>query len=154
MPVKHVYDLSENDLKEFPVWYFPMDSTVDDELIVREVPIGEACDTNLQIIVRTKFRSNGGAEFLGYIYWGHPEQVWFLKPVMFAHDVNVTFWNGPIKPSTDYLQRVNKAVPDLFPVSFRSEGVMGLDPLQGLLHGIYFKNGSEVSRHNMSLVDL
>lgn len=142
---KQVYDLTRADLERFPVWYFPMDVTVEDELTVRPLPIDMGFDTNFQIIVRTRFASKDGGVFLGYIYWGYPHDVSYLKPVMYVSDCCVTFWNGSIKPSDDYLNGLSKHVPELFPVSFESEETLGLSPISGVLEGIYFKVGGEVT---------
>ena len=51
---KEIYELTRDALKQYPIWYFPMDDTVDDELTIR--PLEGDCQTNdYQVIARTVF---------------------------------------------------------------------------------------------------
>jgi len=137
---KQVYDLTKEDLERFPVWYFPMDATVDDEMTVRPYPTDTSLGSDFQVIVRTHFATKDGRRFLGYIYWGYPHDVKYLQPVMYAPGCCVTFWNGLVKPSDEYLIRLDKLMPEFFPISFKSEEIHGLPSIYGVLEGRLFQS--------------
>ena len=93
---KQVFDLTPRDFDETPVWFFPMDDSVEDEETVRPAEDASQID-DFQVVVKTHFYDQEGNGYLGYIYWGSPEKVEYLKPVMFFSDdgeSGLTFWNG------------------------------------------------------------
>lgn len=138
---KQLHDLGPKDLIENPVWIFPMDDTVDDEETVRSVTDKSQLE-DLQVIVKTNFEDQAGNKYIGYIYWGEPKNVEYLKPVMFFDErgeSGIAFWNGMIEPEdTDFEQAKGILNSNSFPIMFASENVFGLYSIKGELKGIYF----------------
>ncbi len=138
---KQLYDLEPKDLDENLVWVFPMDDSVEDEETVRPVKDKEQLE-DLQVIVKTIFEDQMGKKYYGYIYWGEPQNVEYLKPVMFfdeSGESGIAFWNGMIEPeSSDFDHADGILSSDSFPIRFESEDAFGLYPIKGELKGIYY----------------
>jgi hypothetical protein len=143
---KQLYDLVPEDLVKFPVWIFPMDDTVEDEETVRSVT-DESQLEDLQVIVKTDFEDQAGNKYLGYVYWGEPKIVEYLKPVMFfdeAGESGMAFWNGMIEPEdVDFDQAKGILNSKSFPIRFESAGFFGLYPIKGELKGIYYLDDND-----------
>jgi hypothetical protein len=142
---KEIYELTREDLEQYPVWYFPMDDTVDDELTIR--PFEGDCQTNdYQVIVRTTFISSDGTKYLGYIYWSSPNEVADVKPVLFVNNEDcLTFWNGMIEANWDDYGEEQKELRKLFPISYSSDSVQGLESLSNKLEGLYYLDGENIA---------
>lgn len=138
MSEKQIYDLGPKDLLQHPVWYFPMDDSVEDELSVKPCSADDL-SADYQVIVRTIFIDSEGQENLGYIYWNNPDNIEDLKPVLFLNDWDcITFWNGMIKPSwSDYDAELH-AIKGRFPITFRSDAFDSFPSISGILNGLYF----------------
>jgi len=138
---KQIYDLVPQDLANNIVWIFPMDDTVDDEDTVRPVT-DESQLNDLQVIVKTIFHTQDGSNFIGYIYWGEPSKVEYIKPVMFidpSGQYGISFWSGIIEPTdSDFDQAKGILNAKSFPIRFESENVFGLYAIRGELEGIYY----------------
>ena len=104
MKDKQIYELNEEDLLASPVWYFPMDGSVEDELTIRPRKKHSDDDDDKQCIVKTIFTTRSAKKYVGYIYWGYPTSIENLKPVMFVGDDCVTFWNGMMQPPIDEIK--------------------------------------------------
>lgn len=136
---KQIYDLNLSDLIEYPVWYFPMDETCEDELSIRPFDKEDAIEDDHRMIVKTKFKSIQGKIFLGYIYWNQPEKIEDLQPVMFFNEsLCITFWNGMMEPSWEDYKPFQKEIIHSFPYYFESEEHFGLNSIKGTLEGLYF----------------
>ncbi|CAM2943411.1 hypothetical protein [Vibrio neptunius] len=135
---KEIYELTRDDLKQYPIWYFPMDDTVDDELTIR--PFDGDCQTNdCQVIARTVFFANDGSEYMGYIYWNNPNNVEDVKPVVFVNNEDcVTFWNGIVEANWSDYGEEQKELRSKLPLKYSSETVQGLESLSGKLEGLYY----------------
>ena len=141
---KQIWELTQSDITENPAWVFPMDDTVRDELTVRPVRRIEDLGDDLQVIVRTRFRVGRENEFFGYIYWGSPETVEYLKPVILVDDRSVTFWNGIRQPSQEYISEAAALLGGPTErIDFVSDHVFGLTEIRGSLSGLYFINPDE-----------
>lgn len=141
---KQVYDLTAEDLNQFPVWYFPMNETVEDEATVRPLHGLEPNIDDLQIIVRCRFKTANGAIYLGYLYPGINE-IDLIKPMLWAGDLCVTFWNGMSEPSADYLQKVRESLPaNAWPIRYESEPTECDAVMDGNLEGLYFIDDGNV----------
>ncbi|ABD79870.1 hypothetical protein [Saccharophagus degradans] len=138
MVEKQIYDLESEDLRKHPVWYFPMDDSVEDELSVK--PCGtDEISADYQVIIKTVFIDGEGKEYLGYIYWSDPDTLEDLKPVLFVNEEDcITFWNGMIKPSWDDYDAALQVMKDRFPITFRSDAIENLPSISGVLDGLYF----------------
>jgi hypothetical protein len=141
---KEIYKLTRDDLEQYPVWYFPMDDTVEDELTVR--PFEGNCQINdYQVIVRTVFFASDSSEYMGYVYWNSPNSIEDLKPVVFVNDEDcVTFWNGMIEANWDDYGEEQKKLQSKFPLNYSSYTVQGLDSLSGKLEGLYYLEGENL----------
>ncbi len=143
---KQLYDLEPKDLDKHPVWVFPMDDTVEDEETVRPVTDKMQLE-DLQLIVKTKFEDQTGKKYYGYIYWGEPRNVEYLKPVMFFDEIGksgIAFWNGMIEPEdTDFDQAKGILSSKSFPIRFESEDTFELYPIKGELKGIYYIDAND-----------
>ncbi|MGI2184073.1 hypothetical protein ACRN9F_17810 [Shewanella oncorhynchi] len=144
MADKQIYDLTEADLLDCPVWFFPMDETVEDELTVRPGFKREDYYYDRQCIVRTRFETNSGESCVGYIYWGEPKVVENLKPTMFLRGECITFWYGMMAPSFDDYSSVMNSPNKVFPIKFKSDEIDGLASIVGDLDGLYFIDDSGV----------
>lgn len=135
---KFIYDISQADLITHPVWYFPMDDSVSDETVVRPIQT-DHISLDYRLIVVTDFVGKNGAAFMGYIYWGKPETIEVIQPVIVGTNSSITFWNGIRKPSKDYVQTVVRDFPQLvFPLEFRSRHINELSVIRGQLEGLYY----------------
>lgn len=137
MSDKQVYDLVKEDLERSPVWYFPMDSSVEDELTARPLLSAE-CGTDFQVIVRTSFYASNGAVCLGYIYWSEFQGIDTLQPVMFLDDCAVSFWYGMSMPNWDDYPESARSLKGVMPIRFLSDAVCGLSSIEGVLNGLYY----------------
>ncbi|WP_325919142.1 hypothetical protein [Pseudomonas frederiksbergensis] len=142
---KQVYDLTAGDIEEHGVWYFPMDETVQDELTVRPVCSKEVIDIGFQVIVRTRFETCRGDEYIGYIYWSNSSAIGHLQPVMFVSmDECINFWSGVSDPDWGNYSLELQAVRSDFPISFSSESVFDLTSVTGVLQGLYSVKDGQV----------
>ena len=143
MMYKQVYELTLDDLMNFPIWYFPMDETVEDELSVRPLQSIDLAGTCPQIIIRTIFFDAFGSRYFGYIYWGVDSRVEQCQPVLYlSNDKGFAFWFGSIDPDDEDLNKDLRGISNLFPISFESEEVMGFSKLSGKLEGVYYMERS------------
>lgn len=138
MAEKKIYELTQKDLEEYPIWFFPMDDNADDELTIRSYD--SSCDENdYQMIIRTFFKGKSGEDYLGYIYWSAPPEIEDLKPVVFvSNEKCVTFWNGIVEASWDEYDAEQKKIRDQLPLNFLSEELKGLKSVSGVIDGLYF----------------
>jgi len=147
MKYKQIYELTKKDLQENPVWYFPMDESVEDEVSAIPAETAEDIGNDLQIIVRTTFTTASDKKFIGYIYWNQTGAVEHLQPVILTDNGAITFWNGIIPPDDEYLEEVRTelGIPT-FPTVFESEKIFNLSRIMGELEGIGYINdkGEEV----------
>lgn len=134
MQAKQVFELTVADLEKYPVWYFPMDDSVSDELTIRPAKSASDIDNDLQVIVHTRFTTATNREFVGYLYWGEPAIVQYLRPVALAGDACISFWNGRIRPSVSEFDGLSKAD---FPIRYTSTECFNLHSINGHLAGIY-----------------
>lgn len=142
---KQIYDLTPDDLSESPMWYFPMDATVEDEATVRPVQPRQRVPSGLQMIVRCRFEDASGRVYPGYVYVDDTQSVEAARPVLWAGQLCVTFWNGMVKPKREYLARVARAIPaGAWPIRYRSEANLCVPVMSGFLEGIYFIEDSDV----------
>lgn len=135
---KQIYDLTEDDINQHPVWYFPMDETVEDELTIRPVDdlhgLGDA-----QIIVKTEYSDSKGAKYVGYIYWNTPDTVEDLKPILFTgNNECISFWNGIVKSPWGDCSPAQQCIRSYLPVQYKSYSFDRLYSLTGVLKGLYY----------------
>ncbi len=132
---KQIWEITESDLKNHPVWVFPMTEDEDsDEATVQPASESEASDPNTQVIVASEFTDNNGNSYSGYIYWVKPELLEHLQPCMFNAGGAVTFWFGMSEPKANEMDGLH------FPISVVSDAVFGLEKISIELEGFYYVN--------------
>jgi hypothetical protein len=139
---KQIYNLTKSDIEQYPIWYFPMDDSVEDELTVR--PMLSDCQHNdYQVIVMTNFTGNDGKVHIGYIYWSMPNIVQHIKPVIFTSENScITFWNGITQPSKSDYDVEQQLLLNSLPLKYSSVECQGLSSLSGILNGLYYIDGN------------
>lgn len=144
---KQISELVLSDLDAIPVWYFPMDDTVEDETTIRPFAQENTINVDVQVIVKTIFTDKDNKNYKGYIYWGEPARVEYLNPVIYLTNFEpIAFWYGVAKPT---LNEINKKLFSKFPINFVSEGHFGLKPIEGILHGLYYLD----EEHNVACLN-
>jgi hypothetical protein len=132
--MRSLLEISEQDIKSSPIWYFPRET---DDLEVR--PIDQApTDQSIldcEVIVSTVFTDNNGREFPGYIFWSMPETLDVLKPVILFDGTRYAFWFGLRKPDTVERQRHRVF---RFPLHFESVAVSSFHQIRGAIDGLGF----------------
>ena len=135
---KEVFELTRDDIEEHPVWYFPMDDSVEDELTVR--PFKGDCEPNeYQVIVKTTFQGSNGKEFTGYVYWSIPNTIEDIKPVVFtSNDECITFWNGLMEAKWNDYSSEQQTIRLSLPLKYSSSSCQGLSSISGVIEGLYY----------------
>jgi len=118
-----IWQLTETDFIENPVWYFPMyEDEVFDEENVLPATLENTSDPNTQFVVAADFKDSTGQTYFGYLYWGDTE-LSYSQPCMFVQGAPVTFWFGIIQPDKGSVPKVN------FPITAVSRPELGLKPI-------------------------
>mgnify|MGYP001026836805 CR=1 FL=1 len=142
---KQVYDLTNDDLVQCGVWFFPMDDSVEDELTVRPLQEAESC-TDYQLVVRAQFKGRNGARYLGYLYWDMDGDIKYLKPVVLFEDGSaISFWSGIVKPSWEECSDKAQTLRNDLPLTYISEPLLGLPEISGVIEGLGYLEGDTVS---------
>lgn len=140
---KQIYDLTSDDIIRHSCWYFPMDESVEDEATVRPLFEGESVPDGLQMIVRCRFTDALERSFVGYAYSDEGSTVECSRPVAWLDGVCVTFWNGMLEPSSEYLQEVRTVLPGrAWPVRYESDPAAGVVVTSNPLVGLYYAEGA------------
>jgi hypothetical protein len=127
---KQVYELTDKDLANYPVWEFALDEeTVEgqDEATVRPYSADGAIDpSHGMFIVLAEFILADGTIMKGYLtpqVKGF-EQVGFIQPIIVTPTGQVSFWFGSMTPSPEQLaiayRALGKKSGQVFPVKYRS----------------------------------
>ena len=133
--LKSVYDINLADLAKHPVWYFPMGDFREDQ--VSPVLKPRELDARM-VLVRTRFEDQESEPYYGYLYWGYPEKISYLKPDIFVGDFKMSFYKA-LKPTTDAVGYAKSLFPKAsWPIVFASEEHFGLKPITGSLEGLYY----------------
>lgn len=139
MLIKQIYDLTKSDLEKFPIWYFPMDESVEDELSITPFLDESAIDSDFQMIVKTDFSDAQGGKYVGYIYWRKSNVISQCLPTLFVDENNcLSFWNGIITPKWEKEGVKQQLLRKVLPISFESKEFKGLEAVKGELLGLYY----------------
>ena len=148
---KQVYELSEDDLMEFPVWEFALDEEDEegqDEATVRPSSAPLPLNTSeARFIVRAKFALADGTQHMGYLTPGHAaDDLGSVQPLIITPKGHVIFWMGAIRGDTAPLyQKLGKTSAQTFPVLFKSDvplvGGVVFGSIPGFLHLADWKSG-------------
>ncbi|WP_407364140.1 hypothetical protein HKW97_23905 (plasmid) [Pseudomonas luteola] len=122
-----------------------MDDTAEDELTVRPL-IDYSEVKNRQVIVRAEFKNREDKTFTGYVYWSSDEAPENRQPVIFcSNSTCLNFWNGMFTPAWEEFPEECRALRHTLPITYQSEGFPGIEPMKGVLEGIYYLNNGKTS---------
>jgi len=131
-----INNLTPKELSRFPVWYFPTDDGVTIEPITKEEELSD-----YTVIIKALFLDSKQQEYIGYLYWGEPSTIEYIRPVMFLDEAGsseITFWNGMFEPEENDL--VNLVKSCILPITYQSIEIFGLYPIRGVINRIYYLN--------------
>lgn len=127
---KQVWELTEFDIADHPVWVFPMsDVQGSDEATVAPANEDEALNPNTQVIVAAEFTDGNNVKYSGYIHWAKPISIEVNQPLMWVKGDPVGFWFGTQKP------RINEIARLVFPIRAVSKAEGGLEPIEIVIPG-------------------
>jgi hypothetical protein len=128
---KQVYDLTLDDLNEYPVWEFALDEEGEegqDEATVR--PYGALDKLNPSdgmFIVRAKFTLADGSQMHGCLTppSSKDDGLGVLQPVIITKDGQILFWCGVIEPNANDLaqsyKKLGRHPSEIFPIKVISD---------------------------------
>jgi hypothetical protein len=124
---KQVYDLTEDDLTEFPVWELALDEEDEDgqdEATVRPSQAPLPLDASEgRYLVRAKFSLADGTRHIGYLTPGHAsDDLGSVQPLLITPQGQVNFWMGAVHGDTAPLyQKLGRTAAQTFPITFKSD---------------------------------
>ena len=135
---KKITDLNEEDVSNQPVWYFPMDESIEDgDLIVEPLLELTMPADNYQMIVKSTFTDSNQVKYMGYIYWAREGSITSWHPCVFLQGEPLYFWYGLGTPSHKDINLLKKIA---LPITFESFDVLNLDLISGEIEGLYSYN--------------
>jgi hypothetical protein len=152
---RYEYELTIEDILEYPVWEFAFGEESD---IIKIKPLSDESqmDINLnRLIVRATFIFVTGLKKTGYIkpintidtFMGHLSPV-DLLPVILTENGQVDFWYGSHKPKRKLLRRnyelLGSQPNEIFPITVKSDikVINGVD--NGIIEGFLYCNEEDV----------
>jgi hypothetical protein len=149
---RQVYELSLQDLADYPVWEFCSDEESvegQDEATVKPANVTHATDEAGAYVFAVDVVYADGERAIGYRYSGSVKEFGTIQPCVVTASGQVSFWYGMLRfvdieaVKTDAYARLRKTSTDLFPIEFltrvpvegqnqkvRVSGFMGLDDIQ------------------------
>jgi hypothetical protein len=124
---KQVYELTADDLAEFPVWEFAVDEQDEDgqdEGTVRPSQAALPLDPSEgRYIVRAKFTLADGTPHLGYLTPAHAvDDLGSVQPLIITPRGQVIFWMGAIRGDiAPHYEKLGKSPAQTFPILFKSD---------------------------------
>ncbi len=151
---KQDYDLTVDDLMQFPAWEYALDEETvrgQDERTVRPFTTSPPVDPcKAYLIVRASFRLADGTEMTGYVKPVVPDRSgsmsivvpYDLHPIVVTDQGRVHFFHGPSKPTPEqtalYYRLLGKEAAEVFPIGFTSDvevtGAIAEGTLEGFLY--------------------
>jgi hypothetical protein len=126
---EQVYDLTRQDLEQFPVWEFALDEEGQpgqDEATVKPRPdldTGVGPEEGL-FVVRAEFKAADGSAFDGFVTPEPDGDLGAVQPSVVTSEGHVSFWFGMVKPDSATIEKsyVTLGVErgELFPITFRT----------------------------------
>jgi hypothetical protein len=145
---KQVYELTQEDFDQHPVWEFALDEECEegqDEATVRPYPHDPPLDPSEgMFVVRASFTLADGTAMNGYLTPGvqGDTSMGTLQPIILAGASQVMFWCGIFPPTAEFLaesyQLLGKTAEQVFPVKFSSEAPVAGGPVEGVLEGFLY----------------
>jgi hypothetical protein len=142
---KQVYELTLDDLGEFPVWEFRLDEEGEegrDESTVRPYTASGPLDpAERMFVVRAVFTLADGSGMQGYCSppLRGDDSIGALQPIIVTDRGQVLFWCGTTEPDSKRLVRsyewLGKDARRVFPVQFESDVELVGGPVKGCVPG-------------------
>jgi hypothetical protein len=140
---KQVYELTLDDLAQYPVWVFTLDAEgVDDydEATVRPYHFSPPLNLNEDMfIVRADFVLADGTSMQGYLNPQAQGQsgISTFQPTIVNDNGQLGFWHGIIEPDekriSENYRLIGKDAAHLFPIRFKSAVDILGGPIEGVL---------------------
>lgn len=140
MNEKQLYEITAKDLINHPIWRFPMNETVKNELTISPCLDKKVDLLSEKIIVKATFFCSNSKKYIGYIYWApEPHDIKVIQPnLIFNDDTNLCFWGGIRKLSWNDFNIDTDLIKKMFPISYASEPCQGVPPINGNIDGLYY----------------
>jgi hypothetical protein len=151
---KQDYELSANDLLQYPVWEYALDEEEIDnqnERTLRPSLASPPIDpSDAYFIIRATFRLKNGAQLKGFIKpvkqqydnFMKPVIPFDLNPVIISDNDNVAFCYGKIKPDQEQIdnnyKRLGYPSNEVFPITFTADVDIKNGISSGILQGFLF----------------
>lgn len=142
---KQVYDLTLDDLFDYPVWEFALDEEAkdgQDEATVRPYDAPEALDpSDGMFVVLASFVLADGSKMQGYMTPPSADSadLGTIQPIIVTERGQVGFWCGIVSPSSEQLiqryKRLDRDARQVFPLTFESQVQLVGGPARGSLEG-------------------
>ncbi len=146
--IKQVYELTENDLIENPLWSFLSedDDKAHDEATVQNCDFNKLPDS--VFIVSASFITADGTTYSGYVYGETANEMALVQPNIIIDDKQVAFWYGVAKPENsaivDIYSRIGKSRKELFPLKWQInidiENIISSGTIEGFGYYKSFRN--------------
>ena len=140
---KPIYELTLNDVRQFPVWEFALDEEGEegqDEATVRPCKISDALDTS-DVIVRAEFTLADGTKMFGCLTTplSGDDSLGRLQPIIITEHGQVLFWHGVIAPDAKSVAQsyamLGRDAARVFPIQFTSDVELVSTPIRGSIPG-------------------
>jgi hypothetical protein len=148
---KQVYELTVDDLTNFPAWELALDEEGEDgqdEATVRPSYAPLPRDpSEFRLIVRAKFSLADGTRYIGYLTPSHAaDDLGAIQPIIITSQGQVGFWMGSTRDNPGPLyQKMEKSADQIFPITFKSDvpliGGVVFGSIEGFLHLADWKTG-------------
>lgn len=142
---KQVYELTPEDLSQFPIWEFRLDGEGEegrDESTVRPYTAAGPLDPeNRMFVVRTVFTFTDGSRRYGYCTppLRGDASIGILQPIIVTERGQVRFWCGTTAPDSKRLARsyqlLGREAQRVFPLQFETEVALVGGPVSGSVPG-------------------
>ena len=142
---KQVYELTLDDLNEFPIWEFALDEEGEegqDEATVRPYKIsGKLNPSDGMFVVRATFTLADGSKMQGYLT--PPIQgadgLGTLQPIIIIKRGQILFWYGVLAPDAQRLaqnyEKLGRSPSEIFPVKVTSDIELVDGPIHAIIPG-------------------
>ena len=144
---KQVYELTSQDLEQFPVWEFALDEEGEpgqDEATVKPRPdlkSGVEPDEGM-FVVRAEFRAADGSAFEGFVTPDPNNDPGATQPSVLTSKGHVQFWFGIAEPEPAEIEKSYEALGgergDLFPLTYRTSVPVAGTPMEGRVPGFMY----------------
>jgi hypothetical protein len=140
---KQVYELTQGDLVQVPIWEFALDEEGQqgqDEATVRPwKKTGFLDPTQGTFIVRAAFRLADGTRYVGYLTLRADRDVSIpaVQPVIVTESGQVMFWYGVLTPDAESLRNAYRSLggTQVFPIRYESDARLFRGQISGTLTG-------------------